>query len=106
MWRGEHLVWKMGGLIVTGGLISFLLNRDAAQIAVASTVAFVAASVTDAIVFHVLRRRGFLVRANGSNVPAAAVDSIVFPASRSAAGTGGSSSACSLRKCSAGSSGR
>jgi hypothetical protein len=78
-WRGNGLVWKMGALIVSGGVISYLLNRDAGRIAVASTVAFAAAALVDAGVYHLLRRHPFLVRANGSNIPGAAVDSIVFP---------------------------
>jgi len=78
-WRGNGLVWKMGGLIASGGLLSYLLNHDAGPIAVASTVAFASAATVDAGVYHLLRRRPFLVRANGSNVPGAAVDSLVFP---------------------------
>lgn len=78
-WRGDGLVWKMGALIASGGLISYLVNQDAGPIAVASTVAFAAAALTDALVYHLMRGRPFLLRANGSNVPAAAVDSLVFP---------------------------
>lgn len=78
-WRHNGLIWKMGLLITTGGLLSYLLNRDAGRIALASTVAFLAASLVDAGVFHLLRDRAWMLRVNGSNVPAAAVDSIVFP---------------------------
>jgi uncharacterized membrane protein len=78
-WRGQGLVWKMGLLIATGGLISYALNRDAGMIALASTVAFVAAALTDAVIYHLLRRRPYLERVNGSNIPAALVDSVVFP---------------------------
>lgn len=78
-WRGNGLVWKMGALIATGGLISYLLNADAGRIAIASTVAFTAAALTDAGTYHLLRARPWLLRVNGSNVPAAAVDSIIFP---------------------------
>lgn len=78
-WRHNGLVWKMGLLIAAGGLLSYLLNRDAGRIALASTVAFTAAALTDALVYQLLHRRTFLIRANGSNIPAAAVDSIVFP---------------------------
>lgn len=78
-WRGNGLIWKMSLLIAAGGLISYLLNRDAGPIAVASTVAFAAAALTDAGIYHLLRRKPFLIRANGSNIPGAAVDSIIFP---------------------------
>ncbi len=78
-WRGNGLAWRMGLLIATGGAISYLLNVNAGRIAIASTVAFAGAATVDAIVYHFLRDRPFMVRANGSNVPAAAVDSILFP---------------------------
>lgn len=78
-WRGSGLAWKMGLLIAAGGLLSYLLNRDAGPIAVASTVAFATAASVDAIVYHLLRARPFLIRANASNIPAAATDSLVFP---------------------------
>lgn len=78
-WQGKRLAWKMGLLIAAGGTLSWLLNHDAGPIALASTVAFATAAIVDASVYHLFRRRPFLVRANLSNGPAAAVDSLVFP---------------------------
>lgn len=78
-WRGDSLTWKMGALIASGGLLSYLLNRDAGSIALASSAAFAAAAAVDTVVYHLLRRRSFLIRANGSNMPSAAADSIIFP---------------------------
>jgi uncharacterized PurR-regulated membrane protein YhhQ (DUF165 family) len=71
-------VWQMGALIAFTGALTFVLNPAAGKIAVASAVAFTAASVVDWTVF--LKMKGsWLVRANGSNVAGAAVDSLVFP---------------------------
>ena len=78
-WRGQRLWPKMAALIATGSALSWLLNRDAAQIAIASFIAFASAGVVDAIVYHVLGGYPRWLRINGSNVPAAAVDSLVFP---------------------------
>jgi hypothetical protein len=78
-WNGRGLIWKMGLLIATGSLLSFLLNRDAGMIAVASFVAFACASVVDTIAFHLLRGRAWMVKVNGSNVASALVDSLIFP---------------------------
>lgn len=78
-WRGNHLLWKMAGLIAAGGALSWLLNRDAGQIAVASTAAFVVAATVDTVVYQRLAHRTFAVRANGSNVFSALADSLVFP---------------------------
>ena len=80
-WHGRGLVWKMGVLIATGSLLSWLLNRNAGQIAVASFVAFALAAVTDTLTYSIGLRQGWtwFVRCNGSNLTSAAVDSLAFP---------------------------
>ena len=78
-WRGEGLFWKMAALIAAGSLLSWLLNRNAGPIAIASFIAFASAATVDALVYHLLRRYPRWLRINGSNVPSAAVDSLVFP---------------------------
>jgi uncharacterized PurR-regulated membrane protein YhhQ (DUF165 family) len=71
-------VWQMAALIVGTGALTFLLNPAADKIAIASSVAFLAAALTDWAVF--VRLPGsWLRRANGSNVAGAAVDSLIFP---------------------------
>ena len=78
-WHDDHLWLRMALLIAAGGAISFLLNRDAAQIAIASTVAFVVAGVLDAGTYALLGERSRMLRVNGSNVVSAAADSLIFP---------------------------
>jgi hypothetical protein len=78
-WQGRGLWLRMLALIAVGGALSWLLNRDAGQIALASCVAFVAAGVVDTVAYHLLRRRSPRARVSGSNVCAAAVDSLLFP---------------------------
>lgn len=78
-WRGNQLVLKMIALIAAGSILSWVLNRDAAQIAIASFVAFALASIVDAVVYHILGRYPRWLRINGSNIPSALVDSLVFP---------------------------
>lgn len=78
-WKGEHLWRNMALLIATGSALSWILNRDAGTIALASFAAFGAAAVVDAIVYHLLKDRVRMVRMNGSNIPAAMVDSLIFP---------------------------
>lgn len=79
-WHGRGLVWKMAALIVAGSVLSYLLNRNAGQIAVASLVAFACAGAADALVYHVLGSKAHMIRINGSNMVSAAVDSVIFPA--------------------------
>lgn len=71
-------VWQMGALIGATGLLTFVLNPAAGQIAIASSCAFTAAALVDWGAFARLRG-SWLFRANGSNVAGAAVDSILFP---------------------------
>ncbi len=78
-WHGDGLLWKMAALIAAGSALSWLVNRDAGQIALASFVAFAAAATVDALAYHLLRNRAWWQRANGSNILSAAVDSVVFP---------------------------
>jgi hypothetical protein len=78
-WHGEQVWWKMLALICGGSAISIVLNWDALPIALASATAFLAAGVGDALVYAGLRKKRFMIRANGSNVAGSAIDSIVFP---------------------------
>ena len=78
-WRGNNLILKMGGLIVAGSALSWLLNRDVAQIAIASMIAFAVAAIVDAVIYHLLNKYPRWLRINGSNIPSALVDSLVFP---------------------------
>lgn len=78
-WRGKHLWPRMLALIVVAGLVSYVLNPASGAIAVASVVAFSLASLADAAAYQLLAGRSWSVRANGSNVVGATVDSLVFP---------------------------
>lgn len=78
-WAGRGLWWRMLLLVAGAGAISYALNPAAGKIALASVFAFVLAGLADALVYHGLRRKGWMTRANGSNLAGAGVDSLVFP---------------------------
>ena len=78
-WHRRGLAWKMALLIGAGSLISWMLNKDAGQIALASFAAFSLAAIADTVSYHLLRDKVYMVKINGSNVVSAAVDSLVFP---------------------------
>ena len=78
-WHGKNLWLKMLALICGGSAITVALNWDALPIAIASSVAFLASGIGDAVVYSRLRKFRFLVRANGSNVAGSALDSVIFP---------------------------
>lgn len=78
-WSGKYFLLKMGGLIATGSFISWLLNKNSGQIALASFVAFGLAALIDTIVYYLLRNKIKIVQINGSNIISALVDSFTFP---------------------------
>lgn len=79
-WKNGNHFWRnMLGLIAVGSLLSALLNWNAAAIAVASFVAFLASNLADTVSYNLLGHRHVLIKMNGSNVVSAAVDSVVFP---------------------------
>ena len=53
-WHGKQLGLKMLGLICAGAIITYLLNRNAGMICVASVVAFSVALIVDAFVYQKL----------------------------------------------------
>ncbi len=79
-WEGKNLGWKMLALIGCGSVLTFIVNRDAERIAVASFLAFASAGASDAVIYGVLKGRARLLKVNGSNLVSAFVDSVVFPA--------------------------
>lgn len=78
-WERRGLIWKMGLLIASGSLLSWVLNRNAGRIAMASFIAFAVSGGIDALVYHLVRRSRF-ERVNWSNLASASVDSVLFPA--------------------------
>jgi Uncharacterized conserved protein len=78
-WHGQGLAWKMALLIAAGSVLSYALNASAGRIALASFVAFGVSAVLDTLCYALLGHRAYLVKVNGSNVVAAAADSLLFP---------------------------
>ena len=77
-WK-DHLWSKMLALIIGAGVVSFVLNPAAMNIAVASVVAFIAAGLVDAFVYQKLLTKKWMIKSNASNASGAAVDSLIFP---------------------------
>lgn len=73
--------FQMAALIIGTSVITFAININAQNIAIASSVAFLAASAIDWAVFNLAGRYklSWLARSTASNVAGSAVDSILFP---------------------------
>ena len=79
-WEGKKLGWKMLALIGGGSALTFIVNREAERVAIASFLAFASAGASDAVTYAALKGRARLLKVNGSNLISALVDSVVFPA--------------------------
>lgn len=72
-WEDNGLKVKMGLLIATGGLLSYLTQPKTGVVAIASIVAFTVSETVDSVVFQ------YTKSINKSNTVSAFVDSIIFP---------------------------
>ncbi len=80
LWRSNRLWPRMAALVGSGAVLSWLLNMDHPRVAIASTIAFASAGLTDTIVYQVFGTKlPRILRVNGSNVGSGMVDSWVFP---------------------------
>jgi hypothetical protein len=70
---------KMAALIAAGSTLSYLIAQDTRTIAVASAISFALAEAGEGLLYHQLRRRQWIERANTAAWLGAAIDSLVFP---------------------------
>lgn len=77
-WHGNQLRVKMFFLVLSASAITYLLNKDAAQIALASSIAFFGSMVADAFVYEKFFEKSKLFKMNSSNAVSAAVDTVLF----------------------------
>lgn len=78
-WTGPARWLGLSAVAIAGAAVAYAVNTDAHTIAVASAVAFAAAFAVDALAWALLGARPWVERSIISNVPSAAIDSIVFP---------------------------
>lgn len=78
-WTRNGLVWRMGLLIAAGSFLSWILNRAAGRIALASFIAFAVSTIIDTLIYAVVKAERWR-RVGWSNLGGAISDSLVFPA--------------------------
>lgn len=74
----KGLKLKMTGLILSGSLLSFALNYEVKNIAMASFVAFASAGAINSLFFELFKKKDRQLRMNISNFFAAIADSVLF----------------------------
>ncbi|NBW12401.1 MAG: VUT family protein [Caulobacteraceae bacterium] len=77
-WRHDHLKRNMALLILSGSVLSAVLNWAAIPIATASFVSFILAAGIDTLIYERLSHRSVIFRMATSNSFSAAADSFFF----------------------------
>ena len=78
-WKNKNLWLRIFGLIMMGGIIAFLLNKDALNVAKASILAFTCATLINTFIYSLMDKYRVYIKMNTSNLFAAITDSIIFP---------------------------
>ena len=77
-WKGAKLIFNLILLTIFSGIITFVLNEDALNIAAASFAGIVAVQIFAGLFYQALKKKSFLIKVNLSDFIAIVVDSIVF----------------------------
>jgi uncharacterized PurR-regulated membrane protein YhhQ (DUF165 family) len=77
-WKGKELILKLGALVFTASVLTFLINRDTLSIAIASSVGFISAQLFAGIFYQFFINRSYFIKVNGSDAIGILVDSLVF----------------------------
>lgn len=75
---GVRRVVIQGALIAAGGLITYLLNQQAAAIAIASVTGFTVSEIAEGVSYYLMGNKAWLQRAQRSAAIGAVLDSVLF----------------------------
>jgi len=78
-WKGKNHIRRIALLVITGAGLTCLLNWQAANVALASVVAFSAGAAINTLVYDLMYHRGRFVRMVKSNALVSVIDSTIFP---------------------------
>jgi uncharacterized PurR-regulated membrane protein YhhQ (DUF165 family) len=77
-WKGKELILKLGALVFTASLITFLINQNSINIALGSMIAFASAQLLAGIFYQIFIKKSFFVKVNGSDAVGILIDSVIF----------------------------
>jgi len=77
-WKGKELILKLGALVFTASIFTFLINQDTLSIAIASSVGFISAQLFAGVFYQFFINRSYFIKVNGSDAIGILVDSLVF----------------------------
>lgn len=77
-WKGTKLILNLGSLVILASLISYLINSETKNIALASSCGFIVAQIFAGIFYQVTIKKKYFIKVNGSDAVGILADSIVF----------------------------
>ena len=77
-WHGKELIIKLGALVLTASIITFLINTNTLNIAIASSFGFVLAQIVSGIFYQFFINKSYFIKVNGSDAVGILIDSLVF----------------------------
>ena len=77
-WKGIELILKLGLLVLTASLLTYLINQDAQNIALGSMCGFIIAQISAGIFYQIFITKSYFTKVNGSDLVGIIFDSIFF----------------------------
>lgn len=77
-WKGKELILKLGLIVLSASVLTYLLNYNAQNIAIGSAGGFIAAQIFAGIFYQFFINKSYFFKVNGSDAVGILVDSIVF----------------------------
>jgi uncharacterized PurR-regulated membrane protein YhhQ (DUF165 family) len=73
-----ELIIKLGALVITASIITYLINADAQNIALGSAGGFISAQIAAGLFYQLVIKKSYFIKVNGSDAIGILIDSIVF----------------------------
>jgi len=77
-WKGKRLFIRLFSLISVAAIITYLFNKNALNIALASVTAFAVSSLCASLFYQLFIKSKYFIKVNGSDLIGIIIDSILF----------------------------
>lgn len=77
-WKGKELILKLGLIVLSASVLTYLINYNAQNIAIGSAGGFISAQIFAGIFYQLFINKSYFFKVNGSDAVGILVDSIVF----------------------------
>lgn len=77
-WKGKQLLIRLTFIVIAASTITFLINKEALNIALGSATGFFAAQLFSGLLYQYLITKRSIIKVNLSDLAAITADSIVF----------------------------